>query len=68
MMMEYPGKTCYIGYGSATKLTYEQRGDPRDRTRSDVVRGECFDPYCSPTCRAGLQGQPFDTVGGEFDY
>ena len=46
---EYQEKTYEIGYGSATKLTYEQRGDLGDRTKSAVVRGECIDHYTSPT-------------------
>ncbi len=46
---KFPEKTCEVGYGSATKLTYEQRDDPGYRTRSAVVRGECFDHYTSPT-------------------
>ena len=42
-------KTCEVGNASATKLTYKQRGDPGDRTRSTVVRGECYDHYTTPT-------------------
>ncbi len=46
-ILEETGGNSEVGYGSATEATFEQRGDPGDRTRSAVLRGECFDHYTS---------------------